>query len=86
MEQLNRAKSPYRVNIPDDLIPKLRALRASQRDWHPCREVIEAEDVLNCHTAWDRLGFLPSMGVSWLTITTGTAPGRMKLAIQRRRG
>jgi hypothetical protein len=46
MERLMRATSPCRVTIPDDLIPKLRALRASQHDWRPCREVIEVEDVV----------------------------------------
>lgn len=42
MEQLKRAESPYRFLIPEDLIPKLRSIRAQQKDW---REVIDAEDV-----------------------------------------
>jgi len=41
-----RAASPYRVTIPDDLIPKLRALRADQWAWPPGRAVIEVEDVV----------------------------------------
>jgi hypothetical protein len=46
MEELKRAVSPYRFRIPDDLIPKLRSLRARQRDW---RELIEAEDVVHLY-------------------------------------
>jgi hypothetical protein len=44
MEQLKRATSPFRFQIPEDLIPRLRGLRARQRDW---REVIDAEDVVH---------------------------------------
>jgi hypothetical protein len=46
MEQLKRAASPFRFELPDDLIPKLRALRAGQKDW---REVIDAEDVVHLY-------------------------------------
>ena len=46
MENLKRAESPYRVDIPDDLIPTLQALRAGQKDWPRCREVIEAENAV----------------------------------------
>jgi hypothetical protein len=46
MEQLKRAKSPYRFRIPDDMIPKLRSLRARQQNW---RELIDAEDVVHLY-------------------------------------
>jgi hypothetical protein len=46
MEQLRRAPSPFRFQIPEDLIAKLRDLRARQRDW---RELIDAEDVVHLY-------------------------------------
>jgi hypothetical protein len=46
MEQLKRAADPFRFHIPEDLIPKLRGLRARQKDW---REVIDAEDVVHLY-------------------------------------
>jgi hypothetical protein len=46
MEQVQRARSPYRFCIPDDLVPTLRALRARQRDWRP---LIDAEDVVHLY-------------------------------------
>ena len=46
MEQVQRAASPYRFRIPDDLVPTLRSLRASQRAWRP---LIEAEDVVHLY-------------------------------------
>src|SRR5437763_11957426 len=44
MGQLKRAASPFRFHIPADLIPKLRGLRARQRDWS---KLIDAEDVVH---------------------------------------
>lgn len=45
MEQLRRAARPYRFRIPDQLLPKLYAVRARQSErW---RELIEAEDVIH---------------------------------------
>jgi hypothetical protein len=46
MEQLRRAVAPFRFSIPEDLIPRLRALRARQRDW---RALIDAEDVVHLY-------------------------------------
>jgi hypothetical protein len=44
MAQLKRATSPFRIRIPENLIPELRHLRARQRDWST---LIEAEDVVH---------------------------------------
>lgn len=44
MSQLKRAASPFRFHIPELLVPKLRGLRARQRDWSP---LIDAEDVVH---------------------------------------
>jgi hypothetical protein len=43
MEQLKRADSPFRFEIPEDLIPKLREIQTRQGNW---RELIDAEDVV----------------------------------------
>jgi hypothetical protein len=44
MSELRRAHSPFRIAIPEDLITKLRELRAQQRDWS---ELIDSEDVVH---------------------------------------
>jgi hypothetical protein len=55
MEQLKRAKLPYRFRIPDDMIPKLRSLRARQPNW---RELIDAEDVVHLYYGLGSAQFL----------------------------
>jgi hypothetical protein len=44
MGQLKRIASPFRFQIPDDLVSDLRSLRARQRDWN---EVVDSEDVVH---------------------------------------
>jgi hypothetical protein len=44
VDQLKRATSPFRFHIPENLISKLRSLRARQQNW---RELIDKEDVVH---------------------------------------
>jgi hypothetical protein len=46
MSQVKRAAVPFRFDIPEDLIPKLRNLRSRQQDWS---ELIDAEDVVHIY-------------------------------------
>lgn len=55
MEQLERAESPYRFRIPDDLLPKLETLRTRQRKW---RDVIDAENVVHLYLGLGPAWFL----------------------------
>lgn len=44
MDHIRRATSPFRFQIPDDLIEPLRDLQARQQKWSP---VIDSEDVVH---------------------------------------
>lgn len=46
MEQIKRARAPYRFDIPADLVPRLRELQSRQKPWSAA---VDAEDVVHLY-------------------------------------